>query len=163
MVGRPSGYSVELGELICQRLVCGKDDKPESLRSICLDDDMPSMTSVMRWLAKEEEFRQQYARARELQQEVRLEEIHEIADNCTDDVIFLTTDDDSGEGAKPVIKHSAIQRARLQIDTRKWAMSKMAPKKYGDKITQEVGGIDGKPINQAITVTFVKPPVDGQG
>lgn len=144
-----SAYTKALGEAICDRLICGKDDKPESLRSICRDEGMPKLATVMRWLSKHKEFREQYAHARELQQEHSLEEIIEIADNCTDDVIFLTSEDSHGEGAKPAIKHSAIARARLQIDTRKWAMSKLAPKKYGDKLA--IGGDnDADPINIAL-------------
>ncbi len=144
--GPPSTYTQEMGDIICERLVCGKDGEPESLRKICLDPDMPALRTVMKWLTKHDDFVQQYARARELQQEVRLEEIHEIADNATDDIMFLTAEDGDGEGGKAVIKHSAIQRAKLQIDTRKWAMSKLAPKKYGDKIQQEVTGSNGSPL-----------------
>jgi hypothetical protein len=130
VTGRPSDYTPEIAERICERLVCGKDDKPESLRSICRDDDMPDLRTVMRWLTKHEEFRQQYALAREAQQEMHQEEIKEISDNCTDDVQLLLGTEESGIAK---IDHSAIARARLQIDTRKWLMSKMAPKKYGDK------------------------------
>lgn len=158
MVGRPSSYTTEMGELICQRLVCGKDDRPESLRSICRDDDMPDLKTVMRWIIKEESFRQQYACAREAQQEMNHEEIIEIADNATDDIIFLTQDDGDGESGKPVIKHSAIARAKLQIDTRKWVMSKMAAKKYGDKVALNHGGQDGEnPVKTSMEVCFVRP------
>lgn len=141
-MGRPTDYTPQLALKICDRLVCGQEGtetegKPESLRSICRDESMPSITSVMRWLDKHEEFRVQYACARELQQEISHEEIIEIADNSTDDICYLVSEDDSGEGAKPVIKYSAIARAKLQIDTRKWIMSKMSPKKYGEKITNE--------------------------
>jgi hypothetical protein len=43
-----------------------------------------------------------------------------------------------------VVDETAISRSRLQVDTRKWMLSKMLPKIYGDKI--EVGGKDGGPI-----------------
>ncbi len=130
MTGRPSDYSEEIASTICERMVCGMDDKPESLRSICRDDGMPDLKTVMRWLAKNEGFRQQYALAREAQAEVHQEEIIEISDNCTDDVQVLLGTEEDGISR---VNHSAIARARLQIDTRKWIMSKMVPKKYGDK------------------------------
>jgi hypothetical protein len=30
--------------------------------------------------------------------------------------------------------NAAVQRARLRVDTRKWLMSKLAPRKYGDRV-----------------------------
>ena len=62
--GRPSDYSEQIAEIICSRIGDG-----ESLRHICANGDMPSKTSVMRWLEANKEFRDQYARARELQAE----------------------------------------------------------------------------------------------
>lgn len=129
-MARPSAYTPELAEIICARLAGG-----ESLKSIGQEEAMPSERSVYRWLANPEnvEFRQKYACARESQAEAFLEEIIEIADNATDDVQLLGLDNSESDDGRAVIKHSAIQRARLQVDTRKWAMSKLAAKKYGDK------------------------------
>jgi acyl-CoA thioesterase FadM len=53
------------------------------------------------------------------------------------------------------VNHSAIARAKLQVDTRKWIMSKMAPKKYGEKIQQELTGPDGKPLPAGQTTVVV--------
>ena len=129
-MARPSDYSEEIADLICERMVCGKEDKPESLREICREKGMPSLGTVMRWLAKHPEFREQYRATREAQTEIHHEEIIEISDNCTDDVQMLLGEEGEGLGR---INHSAIARAKLQVDTRKWIMSRMAPKKYGDK------------------------------
>jgi len=41
------------------------------------------------------------------------------------------------------------QMARVEIDARKWFASKFLPKRYGEKITQEISGPDGAPITQA--------------
>lgn len=158
--GRPSLYSDELTDTICRRLVCGKDPQwpePESLVSICRDDGMPDYSTVMDWLIRHPEFAEKYTRAKELQQQTREEEIIAIADNATDDIGFLVSDDAEGEGAKAFIKHSAIQRARLQIDTRKWVMGKNAPKKYGDKV--QVGGDADNPvkIDTKVEVVHIHP------
>ena len=130
--GRPSRYTTELAADICRRLAEG-----ESLRSICRDDTMPGLRTVMGWLfnGEHEEFSQQYASAREVQAEVWADEIVGIADEATGD---LTTDKDG----KSVVDHEHIQRSRLRVDTRKWLMARMAPKKYGDKMqhTGEGGG-----------------------
>jgi hypothetical protein len=45
--GRPSTYSFERAEFICERLAYG-----ESLRQICSDESMPSRRTVFQWLAK---------------------------------------------------------------------------------------------------------------
>lgn len=130
--GRPTRYTHQLATKICVRLAEG-----ESLRSICDDDAMPSLRTIMRWLfdGEHEEFWQQYARAREAQAEVRADEIIEIAD---DGSIDFTTDKDG----KPIVNHEHITRSRLRVDTRKWIASKLLPKRYGDKLqhTGEGGG-----------------------
>lgn len=156
MAGRPSGYSEEIAGTICERMICGPDDKPESLRSICRDDDMPDLKTVMRWLAKNDEFRQHYALAREAQQELHQEDIKEIADNCSDDVQTILGNEEDGILR---VNHSAIARARLQIDTRKWLMSKMAPKKYGDKTilsNDPDSPVNVNPVTITVTTDLVK-------
>lgn len=115
-------YSPEVATRICEEISAGR-----SLRTICTDEGMPDKATVFRWLAAHEAFRDQYARAREAQADAMLEEILEIADDgrsdsYTDDEGNVRTDND------------VIARSRLRVDARKWAMSKMAPKKYGEKL-----------------------------
>lgn len=72
--------------------------------------------------------------------------------------------DDDGDGNTEVVFDStAVQRNRLRVDARKWLLSKMAPKKYGDKVTQEHTGANGGAIQVASTVTFVRPPRMDEG
>lgn len=141
-MGKPSDYNDTITDTICERIAEGR-----SLRSIAQDEDMPHESTIYRWLFKHKEFSEKYARAREAQADVYAEEIIEIADNSTDDVIFLTSDDDSGDGAKPAIKHSTIARARLQIDTRKWLAGKLRPKKYGDSTQVKHADADGNKLS----------------
>lgn len=107
-------FSQDVFDTICERISNG-----ESLRAICLAKEMPNRSNVFRWLEQNESLRDQYARARESQADA-------YADDCT--FIADTADDPA--------------KARVQIDARKWAASKLAPKKYGDKIqhTGEGGG-----------------------
>jgi hypothetical protein len=58
---------------------------------------------------------------------------------------------ETGEGKKD---WQAIQKHKLQVDTRKWLLSKLAPKKYGDKI--EVSGDPANPLVQRIERVVVK-------
>lgn len=120
-VGRPSTFTQELADTICERLADG-----ESLRKICKSDDMPDRATVSRWLAGNEVFRDQYARARVEQAHFYAEEIVEIADDAANDYI------ETEEGRAVDKEH--IQRARLRVDARKWYASKLAPKVYGDKL-----------------------------
>lgn len=124
-MGRASSYSDAIAEVICTRLIDG-----ESLRSICRDEAMPSAATVCRWLADNEKFREQYVRAREAQADTLADEILEIADDSAHD----TEVTDNGE--RPNTEW--IARSRLRVDARKWLASKMAPKKYGDRINADV-------------------------
>lgn len=131
--GRPSEYTEEAGTIICLRLAEG-----ESLRSVCRDDAMPDKTTVLRWLARYPEFRIQYAQAKVDGAEALAEELFEIADDGTNDWMELTDSDDNPYGYKANGEH--IQRSKLRIDTRKWYLSKIMPKKYGDRIQTEHSG-----------------------
>ena len=134
-----------------------------SLIAICQREGRPSFTTFMRWLAEEGEagdsLRDQYARAREVQAEVMAEDILAIADEeCTTVRADKHGTQDDGDGKTEVVFDStAVQRNRLRVDARKWLLSKMAPKKYGDKVTQEHTGANGGAIQVASTVTFVRP------
>jgi hypothetical protein len=129
--GRPSSYTLELAETICDRLAEG-----ESLRAICAGEDMPGTTTVKRWLRSNEEFRAQYARAREEQAEHYLDQIMEIADDGSNDYMTIT----KGDAIYNVENKEVTSRSKMRIDTRKWAMSKLAPKKYGEKLDITSGG-----------------------
>lgn len=118
-VGRPSKFSQDLAENICEQIANGK-----SLRAICAEDDMPSTTTVFKWLNENQEFSDQYARARDRQADHYFEEIVEIADSVEAD-------------------SAAVAKARLQVDARKWTLSKLAPKKYGEKTELDVKSSDG--------------------
>lgn len=116
--GRPSSYTLATAIVICDRLSQG-----ETLTAICDDPAMPSSSMVYRWLEAHSEFREAYARARELQ-------AHAIADAAVAEALRA---EDAALG-------------RLAFDARKWFASKVAPKVYGDKVTQEHTGPGGGPV-----------------
>lgn len=41
-------------------------------------------------------------------------------------------------------------QARVEIDARKWFASKFLPKKYGERVQQEISGPDGGPIQHDV-------------
>jgi hypothetical protein len=49
-----------------------------------------------------------------------------------------------------------VDRSRLMMDARKWLASKLAPKKYGDKVAAELSGPDGGPIQEHLTVEYIR-------
>ncbi len=112
-MGRPNGYSEEKGAEICERLAEGR-----SLVSVCQDPDMPTRATVFRWLARHAEFLRAYAAARDAQAHALFDEILSIADGAPE-------------------TPNGLSRAKLMIDTRKWWMGKVAPRKYGDRIDLE--------------------------
>jgi hypothetical protein len=118
--GRPTTYTPETVDVICERIIEG-----QSLVQICADDDMPGYSTIMQWLSRHAEFAEKYAHAREAQ-----------ADYLADDIIRIADEADDA------------QLARLQVDARKWKASKLAPKKYGDKIDHQHDG--------ALTVQILK-------
>lgn len=138
-IGRPSDFTEEIGDHICERLCEG-----ESLRSICLDEGMPSRSAVFRWLAIGNEegadpsfsrFRDQYTRAREEQADTIFDECLQIADDATND--YMDKKNSEGEVIGQALNTEHVQRSKLRIDTRKWMAGKMRPKKYGDKLEVE--------------------------
>lgn len=154
--GRPSRISKKTCSEICDRLSLG-----ESLSAICLDDHMPHRITVMRWLIGEvkgnegliAQFRIDYDRAREKWAEHIFEQLFELADSA--DQVVKTRTTREGTVIKEV-DNAGVQAKRLQIDTRKWALARMNPKKYGD--VTKVAGSDGGPLEVKVTQFQAPPP-----
>lgn len=149
--GQPTKYNPELTERICERLSDG-----QSLREICKSEGMPSRATVLRWLRVHDEFRDQYAQAREVQADTIVDEILEIADDARND--WMERQGDDGAGVQVNSEH--IQRARLRIDARKWVAAKLRPKKYGDRVQTEVSGPDGGPVPITVAERIIVKPGD---
>ena len=52
----------------------------------------------------------------------------------------------------------AVAKQKLQVDARKWILSKIAHKQYGDKIESTLVGADGGPVKTNLTIEFVDAP-----
>jgi hypothetical protein len=121
--GRPVEYTAEIGRAICDRIVEG-----ESLRAICADLGMPDKASVLDWLARHKQFRDEYTLAREFQAEDLLDEILEIACNTSGDWVEKVR---ANGRVVMVADREAIARLRLRIDVRWWVADRLAPTKQG--------------------------------
>lgn len=118
-MARPSSFTEELGAQILDRISCG-----ESLVRICEDDAMPHRATVMRWINKDPAFRDKYRASAQERLHSYAEELIEIADD---------------QGLDP-------QQAKLMIYARQWVMGRLEPKKWGDKVSTEVSGPNGGPV-----------------
>lgn len=109
---------------------------------------MPSKSAVMRWLHAQPSFRDQYARAKEIGIEAIAEDILDIADDAKND--WMERHGSDGENTGWQLNGEHVQRSRVRIDARKWLLSKLAPKKYGEKLQQEVTGAGGMPLSAPV-------------
>lgn len=135
--GRPTIYTPQLAAIICERLAAG-----ESLRAICRDEGMPNRSTVSDWVIRDiDGFSGQYTRARDFGLDELADEILGIADNPQEGV----RREESEDGYKEV-REDMLGHRKLQVDARKWYLSKLAPKKYGEKIQQEITGANGGPL-----------------
>jgi hypothetical protein len=130
-------YSEELAIRICEELSNGV-----SLARICARPDMPAQGTIYRMIAQEAFFREVYTRAREQAAHTLFDQMIDIADDSSRDVL----EDGSANNA-------AIARARLQIDTRARVAGKLAPKVYGERIEQ---------LAQTVNVTNNTLTIDGR-
>ena len=132
MMARPSEFTQEAALSICSRLATG-----EPLVKICDSDDLPHVSTVYRWLAANESFRDMYARAREDQ-----------ADTLADEIIAISDEQRSAITRDGTVYDPEVNRDRLRIDARKWVAAKLRPRKYGDKL--ELGGDPDNPLQVVI-------------
>lgn len=142
--GRPSTFTQKVADEICERLSQG-----EPLRQICRDERMPSWRTVYDWKAAHADFAARIAHAREAGFDAIAEECLEIADETAFDTIL------TDQGDRP--NSEWITRSRLRVETRLKLLAKWDPKRYGDKVTNELTGPGGGPVEfTGITRRIVK-------
>lgn len=147
LTGRPSTYRAEVAKAILDRLANG-----ELLKAICRDAGMPAASTVRGWVLDDREgFAEAYERARMLGCYAIADELQDIADDSSGDMA-------KDENGRPVVNHENINRSRLRVDTRKWILSKMLPKQFGEKVETQITGPGGGPLTSPIfNIAFVTP------
>lgn len=146
--GRPTLYTPGVAKKICDLMQTG-----ETLLAICRENtDLPTDACIRKWAAEDREgFYAEYARAREIGIDAMVDKMLALAFDETGDV------DDDGKWS-----HANVQRSRLKTDVIRWYVSKIAPKRYGEKIDHTVGGEGGGPIMVQI-VKFAPEKEEGDG
>lgn len=143
-MGRHSTFTQEIADTICERLSEG-----ESLNSICKDEGMPSEAAVRAWALEDREgFAAKYTRAREIGYDCMAEQILSLADECRIGEKSIT----KATGIE-VTTGDMVDRSRLQVEARKWLLSKMLPKRFGERVEHDVAGS----INHNHSISFEDP------
>ena len=97
-----------------------------SLRKSCELAEV-SVTVFLRWVDADKELQEQYTRTRARLLDAKAEELEEISERAAN--------------AETAVEVAGL---RLMSDNRKWLLSKLAPKKYGDKL--ELSGDPDRPL-----------------
>jgi transposase-like protein len=125
-------YTPELAELILDELCNGR-----TLADVCGDPAMPSIRTVNQWVRENREgFNIRYRDAREIGCYTLADQALDIADDCRDDWTERQRKDGTIEF---VVDQGNIKRSRLRVDTRQWRLSKMLPKRFGDRPNPDTG------------------------
>lgn len=131
--GRPSIYTPELAERICELVATN----PVGLSTLCEKyPELPCRETINVWRWQKNDFSDMYAKAKCHQAEIMAESFEDI----NNDLNQFRYDDPTSGAVK--IDSGLVAQARLVIDTRKWTASKLAPKIYGDK--KEIEQLQGE-------------------
>jgi hypothetical protein len=145
-------FDQKLFDRICERMAEG-----ESLRAICKTKDYPAKRTVLRWVASDEELQKQYAKAQMDRIDHYAEQIVDIADECRVGKKVTT----KANGDVETVEVDMVERARVQIDARKWICARMNPKKYGDRVLNEHMGEGGGAVIHKVEFEIVDPQDPG--
>jgi hypothetical protein len=140
--GRPTEYTDEIGETICDRIVDG-----ESLRTICADAGMPDEATVLGWVSSHREFRDQYEIAREFPVQALLDETIEIIDDPSGRLVERV----QANGRVVVVRdRKHLPRCLLRIAVRMWVVDQLPPLKLEERL-ERIAQQDRNPDKAAKT------------
>ena|SRR5579859_6614637 len=124
---RPSPFDEGMLDRVCKGLICGG-----SIVKVCKPKTMPSYNAVYLAMAKDEAFANSISRARAAQQDFAMDSTVALAMKATPETVRVV---------------------ELQIRTMQWQAARLAPRRYGDKLSQEITGKDGTPLMPGHDVT----------
>jgi len=144
--GRPSSYDPEIAADICSCISTCTNSLESILES---EERFPAKPAFYRWMLDHQELRDLYARAKTEQLQILADEIQAIADEPQRGEVVTIKGDEREVKISDMIEHR-----KLRIDSRKWLLSKLDPKKYGDKTA--ITGDGGGPVQ--IITSIPRPP-----
>lgn len=119
--------STENADLICQMTASGWSVNQIAKELGCTEG------AIRIWRAEDPIFRDKFNLAKQAQMDMFADELLEIADDGSND--WMERD------GFTVVNAEHIARSRLRVDTRKWLMAKMAPKRFGDRVEHDHTGL----------------------
>lgn len=124
-----NNYCEEVADFILERMLEG-----EPIRSICRDPHMPHLSKFLGWIEKNTSLRERYTLAKELRAEVWADDLISLGDSARMGVTITHRAD----GTVDIVTADMTNRTRMQIEVRKFLLSKILPKKYGTLVPEEV-------------------------
>lgn len=134
-------FNQDTADKVCRLLEDGK-----SLRAAAAEAGTTHST-ILAWAKDNSAFSNQYTCAREVGYKLLADELLSISDEKDVQVRY------DGEDTTLDLSPTAIARNRLRVDTRKWLLSKMLPKIYGDKL--ELSGDADNPLQTVTRIELV--------
>lgn len=124
---------------ICRLLAEGK-----SLKKICAQPGYPADATVRGWVIDDVGgCSAQYTRARDIGLDVMADDLLDISDTAVVGVIETDKVNAAGVAYTEKQRRDALDHRKLRVDTRKWYLSKIAPKRYGDRVAVDVTNANG--------------------
>jgi hypothetical protein len=124
-------WDLETVEEILVQLALNTDGEGSKTLKQIVEDHGCAYEAFMRLVLKDPVIGEMYEEARTMQMEGMADQIIAISDSSGQDEIET-------ESGHTKVNHEVIQRDRLRVDTRKWIMSKLHHKRFGDRIQQDI-------------------------
>lgn len=136
-------------EEIIKKVLEGMSNHGLSCFKSCKKAGIPNSTFLL-WVSEDKSLADKYMRARD-----------DLIERIANDAIEIA-DEPVGTTDSGATDSGAVQKQRLQVDTRKWLLAKLAPRKYGDRLA--LAGDDESPIkvDSAIDVSKLSTDVLAQ-
>jgi hypothetical protein len=141
---KPVVYTKELGERICFMFAT---DETMSLLRMNSDPTLPTVWTFYAWLKTQPILAKLYAHAREVNFDLRAQELeHWAATPRPGEIVTERSGGKDGDTVE-VRRVDNVERTKLMVETRKWILSKERPKKFG---LQPIDVEDGSPLQDLL-------------
>lgn len=147
-------YTEKRKEKVFAQIIDEMVNEGRAIRDILKESWSPSPSIFFKWLEDDENKAKQYARAHEAKAEILFDEMLHIAFTPEEGETIKMVQKGEGKNAKKEMektKGDMLGHRKLKVDTIKWALSRMAPKKYSDKLDVTT---DGEKLNSSIPLVL---------
>ena len=134
---RPTKYDAKIATAICMKF---STDPDMSLAKLNADPAMPTVWHFYTWLDEHPDLAKAYARAREVQADIQAERLNELSRAPLIGTITVEKTGGKDGPTTEIRRHDNVDRSRLIVDTEKWILAHLRPKKYGTSPVEVDGG-----------------------